>query len=50
MKRKKFPLPGRERVGERVTIRGSPSPPTRGGGYFFALFYEYIRLSRARQE
>jgi len=46
MKNKKFPLPGRERVGERVIAKRYPLPSIpsrRGGGIFFELFVNRSR-------
>jgi hypothetical protein len=43
MKRNKFPLPGKERVGERVIIKRHPLPsiPSRQGrGLFFRVISE----------
>jgi len=41
MKRRKFPLPGRERVGERVTVKRAPLhsvPSRRGRGNILAHY------------
>jgi len=35
MKKKKFPLPGRERLGERVTVKREPLYPLPGEGEYF---------------